>query len=77
MLTLVTPTTLQRYEDIASNVKPERIKIFIQKAQELDLKSFLGYALYYDLIKNLDSDGTLKEGSTTVLQRLAKWQRVP
>jgi hypothetical protein len=61
MLTLVTPTTLQRYEDIASNVKPERIKIFIQKAQELDLKSFLGYALYYDLIKNLDSDGTLKE----------------
>jgi hypothetical protein len=61
MLNLITPATLQRYEDIASNIKPERIKVFIQKAQELDLKSFLGYALYYELIKNLDTDASLKE----------------
>ncbi|WP_454801791.1 DUF6712 family protein [Mucilaginibacter phyllosphaerae] len=59
--TLITPTTLQRYEDIAANIKPERIKVFIQKAQELDLKPFLGYILFYDLIKQLDTDGNLKE----------------
>jgi hypothetical protein len=58
---LITPETLKRFEDIAANVKPDRIKIFIQKAQELDLKPFLGYALYYDLIKNLDTDGVLKD----------------
>ncbi|MDB5286994.1 MAG: hypothetical protein JWR05_1943 [Mucilaginibacter sp.] len=61
MLNLITPTTLQRYEDIAANIKPERIKVFIQKAQELDLKPFLGYILYNELIKNLDTDGTLKD----------------
>ncbi len=61
MLNLITPATLQRYEDIAANIKPERIKVFIQKAQELDLKPILGYALYYELIKNLDSEGHLKD----------------
>ncbi|TFF32169.1 DUF6712 family protein [Mucilaginibacter psychrotolerans] len=61
MLNLIIPATLQRYENIATNVKPERMKTFIQKAQELDLKPFLGYALYYDLIKHLDADGTLKD----------------
>ncbi|MBD1394614.1 DUF6712 family protein [Mucilaginibacter glaciei] len=61
MLNLITLATLQRYEDIAANVKPERIKVFIQKAQELDLKPFLGYILFYDLIKQLDIDGTLKD----------------
>ena len=59
--TLITTETLQRYEDIAVNIKPERIKVFIQKAQELDLKPFLGYILYFDLIKSLEADGTLKE----------------
>ena len=61
MLNLITPTTLLRYEDIATNIKPERINAFIKKAQELDLKPFLGYALYYDLVKHLASDGELKE----------------
>jgi hypothetical protein len=61
MLNLITPITLQRYEDISANIKPERIKVFIQKAQELDLKPFLGYILYNELIKNLNTDGTLKD----------------
>ncbi|MBB5395635.1 hypothetical protein [Mucilaginibacter sp. AK015] len=61
MLNLITPEALQRYADIAANIKPERIKVFIQKAQELDLKAFLGYILYYDLIKNLETEGTLKD----------------
>jgi hypothetical protein len=58
---LITPATLQRYEDIAANIKPDRINVFIRKAQELDLKPFLGYALYYDLIKNINTDGTIKD----------------
>jgi hypothetical protein len=57
----ITPESLQRYEDIAINIKPDRIKVFIRKAQELDLKPFLGYALYYDLIKNINADGTIKD----------------
>ncbi|GGH03756.1 DUF6712 family protein [Mucilaginibacter phyllosphaerae] len=64
LATLITPTILQRYEDIAANIKPERIKVFIQKAQELDLKPFLGYILYYDLIKQLDEDGNLKDDAS-------------
>jgi len=61
MINLIIPSTLQLFEDIAVNIKPERINVFIQKAQELDLKPFLGYALYYDLLKHLETDGTLKE----------------
>jgi hypothetical protein len=40
MLNLINPEALQRYEDIAANIKPERIKVFIQKVQELDLNFF-------------------------------------
>lgn len=61
MFNLITPETLKRYEDIAANIKPDRINVFIRKAQELDLKPFLGYALYYDLLKSLDADGNLIE----------------
>lgn len=60
MFNLIIPSALKRFEDIAANVKPDRVNTFIKKAQELDLKPFLGYALYYDLIKNLDSDGYLR-----------------
>jgi len=61
MKNLITPAALQQYEDIAANIKPERIKAFILKAQELDLKPFLGYALYYDLITHLEDDGNIKD----------------
>jgi hypothetical protein len=60
-MNIINQTNFQRFEDISLNIKPERLSIFINKAQELDLKPFLGYALYYDLIKNLNEDGTLKE----------------
>src|ERR1700744_892166 len=58
---LIDQNTFQRYEDISVNVKPDRIKIFVAKAQDLDLKPFLGYALYYDLIKHLNEDGTIQD----------------
>jgi hypothetical protein len=77
MLNLITPELPCSDTRISLNIKPERIKVFIQKAQELDLKPFLGYILYYDLIKHLDSDGTLKEEAPQHYKDLAKWQRIP
>lgn len=58
---LIDQNTFQRYEDISVNVKPERLKVFINKAQDLDLKPFLGHALYYDFIKHFNEDGTIND----------------
>ena len=60
-MNIIDQTTFQRFEDISLNIKPERLNVFISKAQELDLKPFLGYALYYDLINNFNDDGTIKD----------------
>jgi len=60
-MNIINQTTFQRYEDINLNIKPERLNIFIKKAQELDLKPFLGYALYNDFINQFNDDGTLKD----------------
>ncbi len=58
---LIDNITFQNYEDLSVNIKPDRIKVFVKKAQELDLKPFLGYALYYDFIKHFNADGTLQD----------------
>lgn len=58
---LINQTTFQNYEDISVNVKPERLNVFIKKAQDLDLKPFLGHALYYDFIQNFNADGTIMD----------------
>jgi hypothetical protein len=60
---LINQATFQNYEDISVNIKPERLNIFIKKAQDLDLKPFLGHALYYDFIKNFNSDGTIQDSA--------------
>jgi hypothetical protein len=61
MIYLINQTTFQQFEDIAINIKPERLKVFIKKAQELDLKPFLGHSLYYDILSHFNDDGTLKD----------------
>jgi hypothetical protein len=58
---LITPSTFQNYEDISANIKPERLNVFIKKAQDLDLKPFLGHALYYDFMQYFNADGTLMD----------------
>ena len=58
---LIDQLTFQRYEDISANIKPERLKVFITKAQDLDLKPFLGRSLYFDFIKHFNEDGTIKD----------------
>lgn len=49
-LYLINQATMGIYEDISSNVKPERILVFVRKMQDLDLKLFLDHAFYYKLI---------------------------
>ena len=61
MIYLINKTTFQQYEDICVNIKPERLNVFIKKAQDLDLKPFLGHALYYDFLTHFNEDGTLKD----------------
>ena len=56
---LIDQITFQNYEDLSVNIKSDRIKVFVKKAQELDLKPFLGHALYYDFIQYFNADGTL------------------
>jgi hypothetical protein len=56
---LIDQITFLNYEDLSVNIKPERIKAFVKKAQELDLKPFLGHSLYYDFIQYFNADGTL------------------
>jgi hypothetical protein len=63
MPNLINNITFQNYEDLSVNIKPERIQVFVKKAQELDLKPFLGYALYYDFIKYFNADGTLMDNT--------------
>ncbi|MDB4926773.1 hypothetical protein [Mucilaginibacter sp.] len=67
---LIDQNTFQRYEDISVNVKPERLKVFVNKAQDLDLKPFLGYALYYDFIKHFNEDGTIKDDAPQLYKDL-------
>ena len=61
IMNIIDQTTFQRFEDINLNIKSERLNVFIKKAQELDLKPFLGYSLYYDFIQHFNEDGTLKD----------------
>ncbi|MBV8388382.1 MAG: hypothetical protein JO080_01130 [Mucilaginibacter sp.] len=60
---LINQITFQNYEDLSVNIKSERLKVFVKKAQELDLKPFLGHALYYDFIQYFNADGTLQDGT--------------
>ncbi|WP_462266090.1 DUF6712 family protein [Mucilaginibacter sp.] len=49
----------RQYEDISLHLKPQRLQVFIKKAQELDLKPFLGHSLYYDLLSYFNADNSL------------------
>ena len=60
---LIDQITFQNYEDLSVNIKSDRIKVFVKKAQELDLKPFLGHAFYYDFIQYFNADGTLMDNT--------------
>jgi hypothetical protein len=67
---LISPSVFQQFEDISTNIKPERLQVFIKKAQELDLKPFLGYPLYYQLLKYFDDAGQMKTDAPQVYKKL-------
>ncbi|MCD8740377.1 hypothetical protein LT679_07165 [Mucilaginibacter roseus] len=57
---LIDKSTFQQYQDISVNIKLERLNAFIKKAQDLDLKPFLGRDLYNTLLKQFDETGAIK-----------------
>lgn len=67
---LISPSVFQQFEDISTNIKAERLQVFIKKAQELDLKPFLGYPLYYQLLKYFDDSGQMKTDAPQVYKKL-------
>jgi hypothetical protein len=67
---LICPTVFQQFEDLSINIKPERLQVFIKKAQELDLKPFLGYALYYQLTKYFDTNGQMGTDAPQIYKKL-------
>ncbi|WP_158824741.1 DUF6712 family protein [Mucilaginibacter lacusdianchii] len=67
---LIDNTAFQQFEDISPNIKPERLKAFIKKAQDLDLKPFLSQAFYYELTKCFEADGQMKEDAPEHYQKL-------
>jgi hypothetical protein len=67
---LISSSVFQQFEDISTNIKPERLQVFIKKAQELDLKPFLGYPLYYQLLKYFDDAGQMKTDAPQVYKKL-------
>ena len=58
---LINQATFVQYEDLSPNIKPARLLVFVKKMQDLDLKLFLGHALYYDFIQwfSMDTAGNL------------------
>lgn len=54
---LISKTTFSEYEDVAVNIEAFRLQVFIKKAQDLDLKPFMGNIFFYDFIKWFNPDG--------------------
>ena len=57
---LITETDLREFWSVGKNVPKERINPQILRAQQSDLKPFLGGSLYYDFVTNL-SDSKYQE----------------
>jgi hypothetical protein len=53
---LMNDSDLRLYEDISQNVDLKRLLPFIGKAQQLDLRQFMGKAFYDDFIQNFSND---------------------
>lgn len=53
---LINPDTFLNFEDLSCNVSGGRMQAFIGKAQNLDLKPFLGLPLYSSLVKHFVAD---------------------
>jgi hypothetical protein len=67
---LIDQIAMQKYEDLSANIKPDRLKASVKKAQDLDLKSFLGYALYYDFVKYFNFDGVINDNAPQIYKDL-------
>lgn len=50
---LLNKTELSEYWPVSKNIKDEKINPYILRAQQADIKPFLGEQLYFDLIANI------------------------
>lgn len=48
---LINQATFLGYEDLSSNIDPKRLAVFVKKAQDLDLRVFMGVAFFTDFIQ--------------------------
>lgn len=55
---LIDINTFAGFEDLSVNIKPSRILVFVKKAQDLDLRLFMGAAFYTDFIQYFSNDPT-------------------
>lgn len=67
---LLNAEQIRQYEDLSANIKQQRLSNFIKKAQELDLKPFLGHAFYYQLLSFFTAENNLSESTPQCYQDL-------
>jgi hypothetical protein len=54
---IVTREDMAMYRPISKNIPQDRVEVFINEAQILDLMPILGHALYYDFVNKFDQTG--------------------
>lgn len=55
---LIDISTFAGFEDLSVNINPKRLLVFVKKAQDLDLKLFMGQAFYTDFMQYFSMDGS-------------------
>lgn len=62
---LINLSTFAVFEDLSVNILPARMAVFVKKAQELDLKVFMGQAFYTDFMQYAYNSGILSASFST------------
>lgn len=70
---IVTREDLAAYRPISKNIPQERVEVFINEAQVLDLLSILGAPLYYDFITKVFDSGDPMYASYQALLNGSTW----
>ncbi len=72
---LINIDTFAGFEDLSINIKPQRVLVFVKKAQDLDLRIFMGIAFWTDFIQYFSNDvnGDLVISPTTPQPYLDLW----
>lgn len=69
-LYIISKDQFSEYEDVAINIEVKRLQVFIKKAQDLDLKPFMGQAFFYAFLATFNADGTQKDNAEQIYKDL-------